>query len=189
MRATGGHVSQSFALQPAECNSVAPPCDCLAPVQSNAADRPQRVLRYPSDVTDAEWAEVRALLPIPGRLDGRNGQPEGYRHRQRAALRSLFACPWGRWCTTRYTTDDPPRGTVAPGVSCAPKRTASQRRQDVRSSAAPVRFRAGAGGLERRTPASHHPAPPADIRLASVRRPGPPAHRSSSCRTSPPRNC
>lgn len=66
----------------AASNSPARSCDCLAHVYGNAADRPQRVRRYPSDMTDAEWAVVRELLPVPGWLEGRGGQPEAYCHRQ-----------------------------------------------------------------------------------------------------------
>ncbi|PNV30847.1 IS5/IS1182 family transposase [Streptomyces sp. DH-12] len=33
-------------------------------------------------MTDAEWAVVRPLLPVPGWLRGRGGQPEAYCHRQ-----------------------------------------------------------------------------------------------------------
>ncbi|MFD3586228.1 transposase [Streptomyces sp. NPDC058683] len=47
----------------------------------NAADHPDRVRRYPSDMTDAEWAAVRPLLPVPAWLRGRGGLPEGYCHR------------------------------------------------------------------------------------------------------------
>ncbi|MBL1110743.1 IS5 family transposase, partial [Streptomyces sp. 5-8] len=32
-------------------------------------------------MTDAEWAAVRPLLPVPGWLRGRGGQPEAYCHR------------------------------------------------------------------------------------------------------------
>ncbi|MEU9256519.1 transposase [Streptomyces sp. NPDC048270] len=43
-------------------------------------------------MTDAEWAEARAVLPVPGWLDGRGGQPEGYCHRQMVdAVRYLVA--------------------------------------------------------------------------------------------------
>ncbi|MFE5302231.1 IS5 family transposase [Streptomyces sp. NPDC056632] len=43
-------------------------------------------------MTDAEWAEVRAALPVPGWLEGRGGQPEGYCHRQMVdAVRYLVA--------------------------------------------------------------------------------------------------
>jgi transposase len=33
-------------------------------------------------MTDEEWAEVRAAMPVPGWLEGRGGQPESYCHRQ-----------------------------------------------------------------------------------------------------------
>ncbi|WP_234323841.1 transposase [Streptomyces sp. NRRL F-2580] len=32
-------------------------------------------------MSDAEWAMVRPLLPVPGWLRGRGGQPEAYCHR------------------------------------------------------------------------------------------------------------
>ncbi|WP_260696023.1 transposase [Streptomyces sp. IB201691-2A2] len=47
----------------------------------NVADRPELQRWYPTDMTDAEWAEVRALLPVPGWMRGRGGWPEGYCHR------------------------------------------------------------------------------------------------------------
>ncbi|MFJ3794636.1 IS5 family transposase [Kitasatospora sp. NPDC090091] len=43
-------------------------------------------------MTDAEWAVVRDALPVPGWLEGRGGQPEGYCHRQMVdAVRYLVA--------------------------------------------------------------------------------------------------
>ncbi|WP_225840632.1 IS5 family transposase [Streptomyces sp. NK08204] len=43
-------------------------------------------------MTDAEWAEVRASLPVPPWLEGRGGRPEGYCHRQMVdAVRYLVA--------------------------------------------------------------------------------------------------
>ncbi|GGW38669.1 DDE transposase [Streptomyces griseoloalbus] len=57
-------------------------CDCLAHRFGSAADRPGRRPRYGSDMSDAEWALVRDLLPVPGWLAGRGGRPEGYCHRQ-----------------------------------------------------------------------------------------------------------
>ncbi|MET8221324.1 IS5 family transposase [Streptomyces hirsutus] len=43
-------------------------------------------------MTDAEWAAVRPLLPVPAWLQGRGGQPEGYCHRQILdAIRYLVA--------------------------------------------------------------------------------------------------
>ncbi|MEU1368284.1 transposase [Streptomyces sp. NPDC005803] len=32
-------------------------------------------------MTDAEWAVVRPLLPVPRWMRGRGGQPEAYTHR------------------------------------------------------------------------------------------------------------
>jgi transposase len=40
-----------------------------------------RERRYPTDMTDREWAQVRPLLPVPGWMRGRGGQPEAYCHR------------------------------------------------------------------------------------------------------------
>ncbi|CAM5663191.1 transposase [Streptomyces atroolivaceus] len=43
-------------------------------------------------MTDAEWAAVRPLLPVPAWLQGRDGRPEGYCHRQLLdAIRYLVA--------------------------------------------------------------------------------------------------
>ncbi len=63
-------------------NSPTVSCDCLAHAYGNAADHPDRERRYPSDMTDTEWAAVRPLLPVPAWLKGRGGRPEGYCHRQ-----------------------------------------------------------------------------------------------------------
>ena len=88
---------QLYALAPAGSNSAARECDCLAHRFGNAADHPHRRPKYPSDMTDAEWAVVREALPVPGWLEGRGGQPEGYCHRQMVdAVRYLVAggFPW-----------------------------------------------------------------------------------------------
>ncbi|MFD3731258.1 transposase [Streptomyces sp. NPDC058632] len=74
-------MSQFYVLAPVEFNSTAPSRDCVAHWFGNAADRPERVRRYSSDMTDAEWAAVRPLLPVPAWLRGRGGQPEEYCHR------------------------------------------------------------------------------------------------------------
>ncbi|MEV6212540.1 IS5 family transposase [Kitasatospora sp. NPDC051914] len=43
-------------------------------------------------MSDAEWAVVRDAMPVPGWLEGRGGQPEGYCHRQMVdAIRYLVA--------------------------------------------------------------------------------------------------
>jgi transposase len=68
------------------------PCDCLAHRLGNAADQPDRTRRYSSDLTDAEWAIVRPLLPVPAWLNGKGGRPEGFCHRQLLdAVRYLVA--------------------------------------------------------------------------------------------------
>ncbi|MFE2188638.1 transposase [Streptomyces sp. NPDC059455] len=72
---------QFYVLAPVELNSAALSCDCVAHQFGNAADRLERVRRYPSDMTDAEWETVRPLLRVPAWLRGRGGQPEGYCHR------------------------------------------------------------------------------------------------------------
>lgn len=72
---------QSFALAPVESNSPSLSCDCLAHRFGNAADGPERVPCYGSDMTDAEWQVVRAVLPVPAWLEGRGGRPESYCHR------------------------------------------------------------------------------------------------------------
>jgi transposase len=85
-------VPQSVALVSAVSNSEARSCDCLAHRFGNAGDRPDRDRRYPSDMTDAEWAVVCDALPVPPWLEGRCGRPEGYCHRQMLdAVRYLVA--------------------------------------------------------------------------------------------------
>lgn len=71
-----------YAPAHVDFNSTVASCDCLAHVYGNAADHPDRVRRYPSDMTDAERAQVKPLLPVPAWLEGQGGQPEGYCHRQ-----------------------------------------------------------------------------------------------------------
>ena len=67
---------QSFALACVESNSPSLSCDCLAHRFGNAADGPERVRCYGSDMTDAEWQVIRAVLPVPAWLEGRGGRPE-----------------------------------------------------------------------------------------------------------------
>ncbi|MDN3060033.1 hypothetical protein PH213_37040 [Streptomyces sp. SRF1] len=70
-------MSLLYASEPVDFNSPFVSCDCLAHVYGNAADHPDRVRRYPSDMTDAKQAAVRPLLPVPAWLQGRGGRPEG----------------------------------------------------------------------------------------------------------------
>ncbi|MFJ1536667.1 transposase [Streptomyces mirabilis] len=64
-----------------ESNAPSPACDCLAHRFANAADGPDRVPCYGSDLTEAEWQVIRPLLPVPAWLQGLGGRPEGYCHR------------------------------------------------------------------------------------------------------------
>lgn len=66
-------MSLSYASKSVQFNSVVPSCDCLAHRFGNAADRPERVTVYPSDMTDAEWAVVRDAMPVPAWLESRGG--------------------------------------------------------------------------------------------------------------------
>ena len=75
-------MSQSCVAVPVSSNSASRSCDCLAHRFGNAGDRADREPRYPSDMSDAEWALVRDMMPVPAWLEGRGGQPEGYCHRQ-----------------------------------------------------------------------------------------------------------
>src|SRR6266567_4110741 len=74
-------VSQFSAAAAPTSNSGVSPCDCLAHRFGNAADHGDRERRYPSDLSDAEWAAVRDALPMPRWLEGRGGRPESYCHR------------------------------------------------------------------------------------------------------------
>ncbi|REK84330.1 transposase [Streptomyces inhibens] len=66
---------------PTASNSRVSLCGCLAHRFGNAADHPDRIPCYGSDITEAEWQVVRAVLPLPAWLEGRGGWPEGYCHR------------------------------------------------------------------------------------------------------------
>lgn len=74
-------MSQSSVSMPVGSSSVAPECDCLAHRFGNAADGGRRERRYPTDMTDAEWAAARLLIPVPAWMQGRGGRPEGFCHR------------------------------------------------------------------------------------------------------------
>ena len=56
-------------------------CDCFVH-QYGAIAAGRRAPHYPSDMTDAEWAQVRASMPVPAWLEGRGGRPEAYCHRE-----------------------------------------------------------------------------------------------------------
>lgn len=56
-------------------------CDCYVH-QYGAIAAGRRAPHYPSDMTDAKWAQVRASMPVPAWLEGRGGRPEAYCHRE-----------------------------------------------------------------------------------------------------------
>jgi hypothetical protein len=58
-------MSQFYAVMPVEFNSARSACDCLAHRFGNAADQPDRMPVYDSDMTDAQWAVVRDAMPTP----------------------------------------------------------------------------------------------------------------------------
>lgn len=71
-----------YVSAPAERNTPAPSCTCIACLHGNAADRPKRRRVYPSDLTDAQWRAIASSIPIPAWFQGRGGQPEAYCHRE-----------------------------------------------------------------------------------------------------------
>jgi transposase len=56
-------------------------CDCYVHAFGAIPAR-RRGRRYDSDMTDAEWAVVRAAMPVPAWLEGRGGHPEAHCHRE-----------------------------------------------------------------------------------------------------------
>lgn len=67
---------QCSATPTGRFSSVALACDCLAHRFANAADNWSRQQYCPTGMTDANWAAIRPLLPVPGRMRGRGGCPE-----------------------------------------------------------------------------------------------------------------
>jgi transposase len=61
--------------------AVTPGCDCYVHRFGSIAPG-RRTGCYPSDMTDAEWAEVRAAMPVPAWLLKRGGRPEEFCHRE-----------------------------------------------------------------------------------------------------------
>ncbi|MGW5276227.1 transposase [Streptomyces sp. NPDC004044] len=61
--------------------TVTPECDCYVHRFGSIAPG-QRARCYPSDMTDAEWAEVRTAMPVPAWLLQQGGRPEAYCHRE-----------------------------------------------------------------------------------------------------------
>ena len=86
------------------------PCPCAACRHGRGADQPVRAARYTSDMSDAEWAVVAPLLPLPCWLDGHGGRPEKYC--RRAVIDAIrYVCDNGvKW--RNLPSDFPPWRTV-----------------------------------------------------------------------------
>lgn len=103
-------MSQFYALDVSGSSAVTRSCDCLAHRFGNAADNGTRERRYPTDMTDAQWAVVRPLLPVPGWLLGRGGQPEAYCHRTMVDAVHYLVDNGTKW--RALPVDFPPWGRV-----------------------------------------------------------------------------
>lgn len=71
-----------YAIVDHERNYAASICDCVAHRFGHALDHRERARTYPTDLTDAEWALLRPLIPTPAWILGHGGRPEEYCHRQ-----------------------------------------------------------------------------------------------------------
>jgi transposase len=69
--------SQSTTDAGLTSTSVTRECDCYVHLYG-AIGRGRRAPCYPSDMSDAEWAVVRAAMPVPAWLEGRGGRPEAH---------------------------------------------------------------------------------------------------------------
>ena len=74
------------------------------------ASRSTRARRYPSDMTDAEWAVCEPLLPAPAWLSGRGGRPARYCMRDIVDAIRYLTHNGPVW--RALPADFPPAGTV-----------------------------------------------------------------------------
>lgn len=65
---------------------------------------------YPTDLTDAQWAVIVALIPVPAWIGGRGGRPEGYCHREMVDAMLYIDDNGTKW---RALPADFPRWTAA----------------------------------------------------------------------------
>jgi transposase len=72
---------QLSSISVAASTAVTPGCDCYVHRFGSIAPG-QRARCYPSDMTDAGWAEVRSAMPVPAWLLKQGGRPEAYCHRE-----------------------------------------------------------------------------------------------------------
>jgi transposase len=82
---------------------AAPVCACARP----GCRRPRR---YPSDATDAEWALIAPLLPVPAWRAGRGGRPEA--HCRRAVVDAIRYVTHNGCVWRALPADFPPWRTV-----------------------------------------------------------------------------
>jgi transposase len=76
--------------------TLTPACDCY--VHRFGSISPARRARcYPSDMTDAEWGEVRAAMPVPAWLLARGGRPEAFCHREMLDAVRYLVDNGGKW--------------------------------------------------------------------------------------------
>ena len=71
-------------------------CDCYVH-QFGALPTGRRAPCYPSDLTDAEWAQVRASMPVLAWLEGRGGRPESHCHREMVDAVRYIVDNGGKW--------------------------------------------------------------------------------------------
>ncbi len=87
----------AFYLVPRD-NASSRPGTAVACRCCPAGSRSTRDRRYPSDMTDAEWAVIEPLLPAPGWMAGLGGSPGLYCRRGivDAPSRSKPPTPWAK---------------------------------------------------------------------------------------------
>jgi transposase len=87
-----------------------PACTCLScPAHDRVQNTPCPV--YPtSSITDAQWAVLAPLLPLPGNTAGRGGRPE--KHPRRVVLDAIFYLVRGGIAWAALPRDFPPHQTV-----------------------------------------------------------------------------
>lgn len=90
--------------------SSSPICTCLScPAHDRVPSTPCRV--YPtSSITDAQWAVLAPLLPMPGNTTSRGGRPE--KHPRRLVLDAIFYLVRGGIAWAALPHDFPPHQTV-----------------------------------------------------------------------------
>ena len=72
--------AQWTTVVPETSNPVTLECDCYVHQFGAIAPR-RRESYYETDMSDAEWALVRASMPMPAWMESRGGRPEEYCHR------------------------------------------------------------------------------------------------------------